>query len=127
VKILLAILAVVSGGNGLWMLLAPAGWYTGVPAAVPDFGPLNVHFVRDIGAAYLASAVGLTIAAIRPEIRVPLVGVVAVFFVLHAVCHVFDTAGGVVSASHWLIDFPGVHLPALALVAILVVETRRAA
>jgi hypothetical protein len=38
--------------NGVMMLAAAAGWYGAVPG-VPDTGPFNPHFVRDIGAAYL--------------------------------------------------------------------------
>ena len=38
-------------GNALWMLAGPMHWYTELPAAVPDTGPFNAHFVRDIGCA----------------------------------------------------------------------------
>ncbi len=34
--------------NGAWMLLDPPHWYATLPAGVPDFGPLNEHFIRDI-------------------------------------------------------------------------------
>ena len=44
--------------NGLWMLADPAHWYATLPAAVPDFGPLNEHFVRDIGSAFTMLGVG---------------------------------------------------------------------
>ncbi len=51
----------ISGGlcvaNALWMLAGPMHWYHGVPAAVPDTGPFNRHFVRDIGCAFLATGV----------------------------------------------------------------------
>ena len=49
-KTILWILGVTGLANGLWMLLAPESWYHGLPAAVPDTGPFNAHFVRDIGA-----------------------------------------------------------------------------
>lgn len=39
-------------GNTLWMLASPTSWYLEVPASVPDFGPLNAHFVRDLGAMF---------------------------------------------------------------------------
>ena len=38
--------------NGAWMLWDPIHWYHTLPAAVPDSGPLNEHFVRDIGCAF---------------------------------------------------------------------------
>ena len=47
-------------GNALWMLAGPMHWYTELPAAVPDTGPFNAHFVRDIGCAFLTVAVALT-------------------------------------------------------------------
>src|SRR5581483_2403752 len=45
------ILGLLNVANGVWMLLAPASWYYRLPAGVPDTGPLNPHFVRDVGAA----------------------------------------------------------------------------
>src|SRR6266487_2284882 len=94
------ILGLLNLANGLWMLLAPAGWYLHLPAAVPDTGPLNPHFVRDVGAAFVT------------------IGAVTLFYVLHAVVHVTDLAAGRLDASHWLIDLPGVFLPALVLGAL---------
>jgi hypothetical protein len=35
-----------------WMLIAPKHWYYTLPA-VPESGPLNIHFVRDIGCIFL--------------------------------------------------------------------------
>ncbi|MFZ3006326.1 MAG: hypothetical protein WA047_09125, partial [Phenylobacterium sp.] len=52
------VLAVILGGNGLFMLGAPLTWYDAVPG-VPSTGAFNTHFVRDIGAAYLVTALGL--------------------------------------------------------------------
>src|SRR5262245_31960655 len=50
------IFALVLAATGLHMLIDPAGWY-GIVPGVPDTGPLNPHFVRDIGCAYLMSGV----------------------------------------------------------------------
>jgi hypothetical protein len=105
--------------NGAWMLADPPGWYSGIPAAVPDFGPLNEHFVRDIGAAFVVQGVALAWAAFVPAWRLALVVPVALFYVLHAVVHVYDTARGLAGPAHWAIDFPAVYLPAL-LMAVLV-------
>lgn len=105
--------------NGLWMLADPPGWYTGIPAAVPDFGPLNEHFVRDIGAAFLVQGIALAWAAFVAAWRLPLVVPVALFYVLHALVHVYDTARGLAGPAHWAIDFPAVYLPAI-LMAVLV-------
>ena len=40
------------GANGVVMLAAGRWWY-GAVAGVPETGPFNPHFVKDIGAAYL--------------------------------------------------------------------------
>jgi hypothetical protein len=114
----LLILAAVNLANGVWMLADPSLWYTGLPAEVPDFGPFNEHFIRDLGGAFLTFALALGWAALDPRSRRPLVCVTTAFFVLHAAGHVFDTARGFVDASHWWVDVPGVYAPAVVLVAL---------
>ncbi len=125
ITLVLAFFAAGNILNGLWMLADPPHWYVNLPAGVPDFGPLNEHFIRDIGALFLLMGVALVIAIVRPQWRVPIVGGVAGFYVLHALVHVVDTVRGLVGAEHWLIDFPGVYLPALIL-AWLTMVVRRA-
>ena len=111
--------------NGAWMLADPVGWYHELPAAVPDFGPLNEHFVRDIGSAFAMLGVGLLWGAFRPAVRVPVLALVTIFSGLHALVHVYDTARGLVGAEHWGIDFPAVYLPTMLLVVLTVVLVRR--
>ncbi|MGH7818936.1 MAG: DUF4345 family protein [Candidatus Binatia bacterium] len=114
--------------NGAWMIFDPSGWYTGIPAAVPDFGPLNHHFVRDIGATYVTVGVALLWAARSREARAFAVGLVMVFYALHAAGHVYDTASGRVGAEHWWIDFPAIYLPVFLLLpawAALAARNRR--
>jgi hypothetical protein len=113
----LGALALLNLGNGVWMLADPRLWYTDLPAAVPDFGPYNEHFVRDLGGAFLAFGLGLGWAAVRPAARRPLVAIAALFTWLHAAGHVYDTARGVVDPDHWWIDLPGVYVPALVFAA----------
>jgi hypothetical protein len=112
-------------GNGLWMLAAPAHWYTTLPAAVPDFGPLNEHFVRDIGSAFTMLGVALVWGAFRSAVRVPVLVLVTLFDGLHALVHVFDTSRGLVGREHWAIDFPAVYLPTVVLVVLTIVLARR--
>src|SRR5207247_5929321 len=57
------LLGLLNLANGLWMLLSPETWYHHLPAAVPDTGPLNVQFVRDIGAAFSTIGVAFLVAA----------------------------------------------------------------
>ena len=117
--VVLWVLAAVNLANGMWMIVGPEAWYFGIPAAVPDTGPLNLHFVRDIGAVYVTMAAALAWAGARSDYRAPLVAIVLLFHVLHGAEHALDTLAGRLPASHWLIDFPGVYLPMLALAAIL--------
>ncbi len=104
--------------NGLWMLADPVHWYYTLPAAVPDFGPLNEHFVRDIGCIFTLLGGGLIGAAFRPSWRFGATAAAAGFSLLHAFVHVVDTARGLVGPEHWLIDLPGVYLPAILLSAL---------
>ncbi len=113
----LGLAGIGSIANGVWMLAAPQLWYTDLPAGVPDFGPFNPHFVRDIGCAFFTVGVALVWAWRSPRFRLPLAGVAAVFFGAHAVLHVFDTLRGAVDAHHWWLDLPGVYAPALLLAA----------
>ena len=115
-KLLLVVGALGSIANGVWMLVEPAHWYEHLPAGVPDTGPLNAHFVRDIGCAFLTMGVALVWALARPGLRAPLVTLVAVFYTLHAILHVHDTARGLVAAHHWWLDMPGVYIPAVLFV-----------
>lgn len=115
---LLGALALVSLANGAWMLVDPLRWYHDLPAGVPDTGPFNLHFVRDIGCAFVSVGAALAWAAMRPAWRLPLVGIATLFFVAHALLHTHDTLRGLLDAHHWWLDFPGVHLPALILVAV---------
>ena len=122
--IALALFGAGSLVNGIWMLLDPPGWYVNLPAAVPDTGPLNEHFVRDIGSAFVVMAVGAVVAAFRPALRLPLMALTSLFYWLHALVHVTDTLAGRLASSHWAIDFPGVYLPALLLVVVVVLLAR---
>lgn len=110
--------------NGGWMLLDAARWF-GLIAS--DTGPLNLHLVRDVGAAYAAAGAALVWGALRPALRGPLAAMAAVFLGLHALTHLYEAASGVTSLGHVLEDFPGVHLPALLVVWLAVASLRRPA
>jgi hypothetical protein len=118
-------LGVANLGNATWMLAAPANWYARLPAAVPDTGPFNPHFVRDIGSAFAIVGVALVAGALRPALRVAALALSALFYVLHALVHVTDTLTGRLPESHWLVDLPGVYLPAVLLVVLTAVLARR--
>lgn len=112
------ILLVLGAGmiaNALWMLAGPMHWYAELPAAVPDTGPFNPHFVRDIGCAFLTTGVALIWAARVRRFRLPLAAIAMVFLSAHALLHIYDTLVGNLPSQHWWLDFGGVYLPAIVL------------
>ncbi len=122
---LLLVLGIGTLANAAWMLAGPMHWYDMLPAAVPDTGPFNPHFVRDIGCAFLTVGVALCWAAVSTRFRYPLASVAAVFLAAHAILHAFDTATGALPPSHWWLDLPGVYLPAALLVWVALRLRRR--
>ena len=123
---LLALMAVLLAGNGLHMLFAPEHWYHSLQS-VPHTGPLNAHFVRDIGCAYLASALGFAFAARRDEWRTPGLILALVFLGAHAGVHLWEALLGHAVAQHsGVIDAIGVYAPPLlALAVLMAVQLRR--
>lgn len=126
-RALLVILALFNAANGFSMLIAPVHWYGAVPG-VTETGPVNVHFIRDIGLGFLAAAAALALAARRgaptldrdPGQAVLLVPA-CVFLVGHAGLHVVEMAVhgaalGVALRDVALIVVPAV-LPLLPLLA----------
>jgi len=88
VRVMLLILGLFHLANGGYMLAAPRAWYMAVPG-VADTGPLNHHFIVDIGLAFLASGAGLALGALeRPWApAVALAG--STWPALHALLHVW--------------------------------------
>jgi uncharacterized protein YjeT (DUF2065 family) len=104
------VLGLLLAANGFLMLADPAQWYAMVPG-VPETGPLNPHFVRDIGAAYVVT--GVAIAWLARDVRaVPAALAGALFLTLHALVHVADAITGRLHTDHILSDLVTVFLPA---------------
>jgi hypothetical protein len=116
---------VVSLGNGAWMLLFPLSWYTNFPADIPHTGPFNPHFVRDLGVAFLVVALAFGWSALHLDRSRPVHLALTVFLTGHALIHVADIVMGHLPPSHWLIDLPGVFLPALVMVILAVPSVRQ--
>ena len=112
------VLPAVLAANGLFMLLAPVAWYPLVPG-VTETGPMNLHFIRDIGAAYLAAAAGLGWWAAEPRRGVVGAYAASVFLGLHMLIHVFDAFTTGHGLGDLVRDFVGVYL--LALIPIWIV------
>ena len=109
-KALALLLGLQLAANGLFMLVDPATWYALVPG-VPETGPLNPHFVRDIGCAYLISGATLAGFAFDQRLRVGALGGAA-FLTLHALVHVADAIAGRGHAGHVLVELLAVFTPA---------------
>src|SRR6516162_11903948 len=87
-----AILGVFNAANGLVMLFAGSMWWNSVPG-VPDTGPYNPHFVRDVGAAFLVAGLALVARAWRPA-YLPAAVAASGFLVAHAAIHLVMIATG---------------------------------
>jgi len=110
--------------NGAWMLLFPQSWYTDLPAAVPHTGPFNAHFVRDIGVAFIVSSVAFAWSARNIDRSYPIHIGLTLLFTGHALIHVVDILTGHLPTEHWLIDLPGVFLPAVIMIALAIPSVR---
>jgi len=102
-------LGLLLAANGLTMLANPAAWYGAVPG-VSDTGPLNEHFVRDIGTAYLVAGTAFAAFALSSKVW-PAALSAAAFVSLHAVVHLWDAAASREHAHRLLIDIPTVFVP----------------
>ena len=108
----------LSIGNGLWMLFFAENWYVTLPAGIEDTGPLNTHFVHDIGLVYcIVGLAALWCASRVSDCKVAHIGL-ALFTVGHALIHVVEILLGLLPPSHWLIDLPLLFVPAILILAI---------
>lgn len=97
--------------NGIWMLVSPWHWYENLPGRVPDFGPMNEHFVRDIGCVSMLVATLSLRAALDASWRDKTLFVLQLWFAPHAFVHLFDTLRGLVAPEHLFMDLPLVYAP----------------
>ena len=112
--------------NGLAMLFASLAWYDAVPG-VTSTGPFNPHFVKDIGAVYLACALGVGWFAWRPAQGWPAMAVAAAWLTLHAAVHVYDATCGASPLADFQRDFVGIYLLAAIPLALTLFRKPRGA
>src|SRR5580704_15758655 len=104
-RLVAAVLALTMGGNGLVMLAAGRWWY-GAVAGVPETGPFNPHFVKDIGAAYLVVGAAFAWLAWRPSPTVRGGALAAALFLaLHAGIHLAEPFGNPAGLADLVRDF----------------------
>jgi uncharacterized protein YjeT (DUF2065 family) len=122
-RLILAIgLGLLLAANGFLMLFDPAQWYAMVPG-VPETGPLNAHFVRDIGAAYVVTGVAIAWLALDTR-AAPAALAGALFLTLHALVHVADAIAGRMHADHVATDLVAVFLPVAIALWLVLSSTR---
>ncbi|MET3666957.1 DUF4345 family protein [Caulobacter sp. 1776] len=117
-------LTIIFIGNGLFMLAAPYPWYLTIPGVIQT-GPFNDHFVRDVGATYLACGVGTLLGALDLRRHAGAVAVAATFQGAHALIHLITPFCG--GGPPWPLlarDVPGVFLPTVLTIWLAVVAFR---
>ncbi|WNG89525.1 hypothetical protein C6A87_010390 [Mycobacterium sp. ITM-2016-00317] len=93
-RVLLCFLALTGAVTGGWAYFAPVHWYDTFPGLgmswLPQLGPYNEHFAKDVGAFFL----GLTVLSVLAFICVAnttlvrvTAGTWAVFNLLHLILH----------------------------------------
>jgi hypothetical protein len=107
-KWMAAVLAIFTIGNGLAMLFASSFWWAITPG-VQDTGPINPHFVQDVGAAFVASGAALAARAWQPAYW-PAAVAGAAFLIIHASIHLVLMIAG--HDQHAAADLAMVVLPA---------------
>jgi len=99
--------------NAVWMLASPAHWYLNLPANIPGTGPLNEHFVRDIGCIFLLLGVALLGGMFVRRLRLPAMVLATTYSLLHALVHVYDSTRGLLAPDHWRVDVVPIYATTL--------------
>ena len=99
--------------HGLWAVFTPEHWYHNLPAGVPEYGPLNVHFIRDLGAVFVLLGIGLIFAGLYLSFRLPLFTMNTLFYFAHMLVHVHEVVSGRVRLGMFWVDLPAVYFPAI--------------
>jgi hypothetical protein len=105
---LVVLLGIPQLATGLWAVLAPESWFDSFPGFDPRVvaadPPYNAHLATDAGAGFLATGVGLLLAALWAR-RQPAVLALVTFLVLavpHALFHTFSPAASLSTAEQVL-------------------------
>lgn len=99
--------------NGVVMIVAPELWYLQTPGA-SDTGPYNIHFVRDIGIAFLGAGLGLLYGVTQQHLTALDTACAALIFIGgHGLLHVVEMFAMNMSIVEVSRDSALVVLPAL--------------
>ncbi|HEV3002374.1 MAG TPA: hypothetical protein VGW75_16650 [Solirubrobacteraceae bacterium] len=86
VTAVLLIVGVTQLATGAFAFLAPGAFYDAIAAYPPE----NHHFLMDVGSWQVALGAIALYGARRAEWRVPLLGLIAIQYLLHGISHAID-------------------------------------
>ena len=112
------ILGSICIGNGCWMLASASNWFHTLPIYATDNGPLNTHFVHDLGLVFTLAGIGALWCGYKLKDCIEVHLGITFFISGHALIHIFEILSGALPQSHWLIDFPLITFPAILLLSI---------
>ena len=111
-KVIYVVMGLGLFANGVYMFVASESWYHLKILGVEDTGPMNIHFIRDLGVVYAIVGFGLLWSSVNLA-RCQIVHIGVTMFLLgHALEHVLEILMGDLPHSHWYIDAGGVFVPA---------------
>lgn len=124
-QLMIAVVAIFALANGVFMLADPINWYFAIPN-VRFTGPPNLHFIRDIGAAYFCCGVMLGYAAFNPSGRWLAAFSGSLWLIGHGMIHVWEVGVGICGPARFWSDSPGtLWIPLLVWVALGILFTRQ--
>jgi len=128
VRLLLGAIGLYELVAGLIMLIDPERWYASVPG-VTATGPMNHHFVIDIGLAFAASGVGMLMGLRKGATAAAFALAGAVWPALHGLVHLWGwLSEGVPNATDVIAtDLGAVMVPSFLGLVLAVTLARRAA
>lgn len=124
VTVVTILVAALFGFNGAYMLSNPESWYWAIDG-VPDTGPFNPHFVRDIGFMYVVTGAAMVLGWLMPDQRLGLWGTAAAWHICHACFHVWEVVVGICGPEALVRDFVGVTLPSVLALTLAVYAYRQ--
>ncbi|UJR11089.1 hypothetical protein I4U23_015271 [Adineta vaga] len=120
------IIGLINIFSASWMLIAPSHWYYNLPVGIPESGPLNIHFIRDIGCMFLLLGCGLWIGGfLLIEFRLPLFTMNTSFYILHMLVHIHEIVSGRMRMGIFWTDLPGVYVPAVVTFILNIILIRK--
>ena len=110
-KVIYVVMGLGLLANGIYMFFGPESWYHQKVLGVEDTGPMNIHFIRDVGVVSAIVGIGLLWSSVNlARCRIVHIGV-TMFLLGHALEHAMEILMGDLPRSHWYIDAAGVFTP----------------